>query len=600
MATISISGVCTLAGVVLAGPLTWSLISLAGQMKRSPPASSADDESQEDHAEKAEIEAKTGSGESREEVGHVEYLLALMGYAIGIGNLWRFPYLVGKWGGGAFVFAYLVSLVLVAAPLYLVEMAMGHQTRRSTIDCFKAIHPRWLGLGMAQAFMLFCCLTYFNVLIAYASYYVSASLVSPLPWSPEASGGQSQGGKSLNYALMYWKSVVKLPEQVALDDGLGPVQWKLALALLSVWLIVLFALAFGKRVLAKVTWVTVVSPVIMLAVLLIQSLTLEGAGNGISFYIGKFDYGKLLDVELWATACSQILFSLSPGFGTAISMSSYTRPKEDVIKVCISVAFCNSAFSIIGGFAIFSILGHLAHTTGQTVAEVASSSGPGLAFVAIAEAMQGYGRFANVASVLFFLTLLTLGLDSTFAWAETFVSIADDYCRGKGWKTPKIGIVIIICLTGFLLGLPYCTPLGSCLLDVVDHYVGSIFLLFACCFEAVVFTLGYTWTRLAAGLRSTTGKELRPTRFYQFLLGFVIPCATGLLALHLISANLRKSYGGYPAGLLAVGWSLLAVCVGLFTSTLCLSGQSTLPKMCTSGELKVNVNATTITSGQAV
>jgi len=427
---------------------------------------------------------------------------------------------------------------------------------------------------MAQAFMLLCCLTYFNVLIAYASYYVGASLVVPLPWSPEAS---SNVASSSNSALAYWRSVVMLPDHVTLEEGLGPVQWKLALALLSVWLIVFFSLAFGKHVLAKVTWVTVLSPVAMLAVLLIQASTLEGAGSGISFYIGKFDLSKLADVELWATACSQILFSLSPGFGTAISMSSFTHPKEDVVKVCMSVAFCNSAFSIIGGFAIFSILGHLAHTTGQTVAEVASSSGTGLAFVAIAEAMQGYGTFSNVASVLFFLTLLTLGLDSTFAWAETFLSIADDFCRGKGWKTPKRVLLVIICSAGFLLGLPYCTPLGSYLLDVVDHFVGSIFLLLACCFEAIVFSCGYTWTRLDAGIKSATGKELRPRRFYQFLLGIVIPCVTGLLALQLVIANLRRSYGGYPAQLLAVGWSLLAGCLGFFLSTLCLPGQSALP-----------------------
>jgi len=246
------------------------------------------------------------------------------------------------------------------------------------------------------------------------------------------------------------------------------------------------------------------------------------------------------------------------------------------VKVCITVAFCNSAFSIVGGFAIFSILGNLALRTGKTIAEVASSSGTGLAFVAIAEGILGYGSWANAVSVLFFLTLFTLGLDSTFAWAETFVSIADDHCRRKGWHTPKRSIVAAVCLVLFLLGLPYCTPLGSYLLDVVDHFVGSIFLLLACCFEALVFTFGYTWDRLAAGITAATARRMQPRWLYQLLLGIVVPCATGVLALQLIIANLRAPYENYPVALLTVGWALLSVCVVLFLSTLWLSGKSEL------------------------
>mmetsp|Transcript_6387 Transcript_6387/g.11406 ORF Transcript_6387/g.11406 Transcript_6387/m.11406 type:complete len:590 (-) Transcript_6387:168-1937(-) len=561
---ISWSAVLTLAVVLLAGPFCWVLLSAARRMKacRSSPGN---------QGERVGEEADHG-GCAREEVNSIEYLVTLLGYAIGIGNLWRFPYLVGKWGGGAFVLAYLCSLVLVAAPLYLIEMGMGHQTRCSALDCFNAIHPRWIGLGLSQAFMLFCVLSYFNVLIAYAFYYVAASLHSPLPWSQEASGAES-----LNPVLTYWQDGVLGAYTGDLSrHGLGPLQWHLAAALLVVWLIIFLSLAFGKQVLAKVTWVTVVAPVLMLTMLLVQSVTLEGAGSGIEFYIGKFDVNKLADIQLWATACSQILFSLSPGFGTAISLSSYARPKEDVVKVCIRVAFCNSAFSIVGGFAIFSILGNLALRTGKTMAEVASSGGTGLAFVAIAEGILGFGSWANAVSVFFFLTLVALGLDSTFAMAETFVSIADDYCRRKGWHTPKRRIVAAVCFIAFLLGLPYCTSLGSFLLDVVDHFVGTIFLLVACCFEALVFAFGYTWDRLAAGIKAATGRRMPPRWLYRLLLGVVVPCATGVLALQLIIANLRAPYENYPVALQVVGWVLLGVCVLLFLSTLWLSGESQL------------------------
>ena len=98
-------------------------------------------------------------------------------------------------------------------------------------------------------------------------------------------------------------------------------------------------------------------------------------------------------------ACGQILFSLSPGMGTAITMSSYTAPKEDTFRVCIFVALANSAFSLTGGFAIFSILGNLAKRTGRTVAEIAGANGPGLAFVSIADGVVTFGAGANAMAV---------------------------------------------------------------------------------------------------------------------------------------------------------------------------------------------------------
>merc|ERR1719491_1867672 len=114
------------------------------------------------------------------------YLLSLLGYSIGIGNLWRFPYLVGANGGGAFVFAYLVCLFLVSIPVFLSELAIGNQTRKSCLNCFYAIHPRWSGLALSQTTMVFMSSTFFNVLIAWAMVYVGASMLTPLPWDGDA------------------------------------------------------------------------------------------------------------------------------------------------------------------------------------------------------------------------------------------------------------------------------------------------------------------------------------------------------------------------------------------------------------------------------
>ena len=502
---------------------------------------------------------------AREQVGTAEYMLGLLGYAIGIGNLWRFPYLVGKYGGGAFVLAYLTCLFLVAMPMYQMEMVLGHHTRGSTVKCFNTIRPRWRSIGYAQALMLFYALAYYNVLIAYAAIYMMGSLVSPLPWSDEAVDPAAAAAVNKSASEYYWSHEV-LNEYESLEGrGLGPVQPQLAGSLLCVWLVVFVSLVFGKQILAKITWVTVVGPVFLLLVLLVQTTRLEGASDGVAYYIGKFDWGQLRDAELWATACGQILFSLSPGMGTAITMSSYTAPKEDTYRVCLIVALSNSAFSLTGGFAIFSILGNLAHRTGRTVADVASASGPGLAFVSIAEGVGTFGAGANAMAVLFFAMLVSLGLDSTFAWAETFVCYLDDFFLSVGRPRPKWQLVAAASALLFLVGLPFCTRAGLVLLDVTDRYGVSYYLLGGCFLEVVMFHCDFGWERLAAHVKQATagnratpkGRRFWPPLFWKATLYVTAPGFTSLLFLQLWWQDLSAAYGGYPGGYQAYGWCLL-------------------------------------------
>lgn len=140
-------------------------------------------------------------------------------------------------------------------------------------------------------------------------------------------------------------------------------------------------------------------PVALMIILVIASTTREGAKEGIQFYIGKFDASQLTKLDVWATACAQILFSLGPGFGTAITYSSFVSSKEDVYRAGIIVSAANSVFSIFSGFAVFATVGHLAYMEGVPVAEVATRSGTGLAFITFAEAMSFFGS-AEVSSWL--------------------------------------------------------------------------------------------------------------------------------------------------------------------------------------------------------
>lgn len=276
-------------------------------------------------------------------------------------------------------------------------------------------------------------------------------------------------------------------------------------------------------------------------ILVIRTPFLEGAGDGVKFYIGKWESSKLSDLTVWATACSQILFSLSPGFGTAITYSSYCEKKEDVYKICMITAVANSSFSIIGGFAIFSILGHVAYKEGLPVEEVASRSGTGLAFITIAEAMQYFGSLTNVMSVLFFVMLLTLGLDSAYAWLETVVAYVDDFIEERGWKKrPTWQLTLGVVIVQFMIGLLFSTRRGNELLDVIDFYAGTLFLLTVCSLEAIMLNLDYGWERLATALKLAThgneatpnGRNIFPKWLCRLDFHFTVPVITGFLGIY--------------------------------------------------------------------
>ena len=502
--------------------------------------------------------------EFRETYGNMEYLFAMIGYAIGIGNVWRFPYVIAQNGGSAALVAYLVCLFLVALPLYQYEMIIGQFTRLSTIPCFEYIRPRWKTLGIASFFMLFIAESYFTMVIAYTVPYIFNSLWDPLPWAAEGAN-----------AAEFWFSTVlnQYPDIHDRPEGTstGPIQLNLVLSLIFVWAITYFSTVYGKKILSKITYVTVLLPIVLMLILVGRTVVLPGASDGIKFYIGKFEASELADLTVWATACSQILFSLGPGFGTAITLSSYTNKKEDVVKACWITALSNSAFSIIGGFAVFSMVGHLAYQEGLDVEDVATRSGTGLAFITIAEAMQYFGSFANVMSVLFFVMLFLLGLDSSYAWLETLVCNVEDYlfvndAKRKKENTWKITTVIVLLQLG--LGLVYTTRLGNEILDVVDHYVGIIFLLIVVSFEALMINLDFGFKRLEYAVRIATGRKgLSPKWICIFDLRVTVPIIPFLMAINSIVEDARSPYGDYPTSLLAWGWALLGLLLCILPMT---------------------------------
>lgn len=563
---VSVSGVVTLAVLVGIGPIIYACRWIYNNMKGI----------------KNEWRETSEGHDGREEMSSQAYIYALVGYAIGIGNIWRFPYVISQNGGAAALFAYVVSGVFVAGPIFFYEMLLGQHTRENFLNSWTKIRPRWTSFGAAQLLLLATITCYFAMVIAYTLPYIVASCQDPFPW--DAPGSEA-----------YWfDTILNRFDDFKTHDGesgLGGIQGQLAGSLLFLWVTIFLAVAFGKSILAKVTYVTVLLPVVLMIIFVGRTIFLEGAGDGIAFYIGKFEGKELLKLEVWATALSQHLFSLSPGMGTAITYASFSRPKEDTYRACMIVALSNSIFSIIGGLGIFSVLGYLAHEKGLPVEEVATRGGAGLAFIVISEAMQFFGPLKNGMAVLFFFMLFTLGLDSHFAMTETLVGAVEEFCEKRGWqKIPTWKAALAVSVCQFLIGLLLTTRMGDAILDVVDHFVGSLFLLVVVFVESIILNVDFGWRRLAYSLKQATkghpkfpeGREMFPKWWCRLDFHGTVPIMTGGLFLYLLGFDFKNPYdgGSYPKAIMGIGWALLALHIGMIpVSWVNWNKEGTLPPM---------------------
>ncbi|OEU14466.1 SNF-domain-containing protein [Fragilariopsis cylindrus CCMP1102] len=572
---VSWSGTLTLVILWGIGPFVYLCIYLVNLMKRKYGGGIENLEAVEEAvvpSKKGEEDSTTIAetdygGKSVQNWTSTQYLFSLIGYAIGIGNVWRFCYVIAQDGGSASLFAYIICTIFVATPLFMYEMILGQYLRLHAANAWQYIKPRYQGLAISQFVMLLIAQSYFVMIIGYTVPYMIGSCSDPLPWTIHPSGSEG-----------YWtEHVLGLKETVFSDDTDGSVsssleevdglsmQWSLVGSLLFVWIVVFFSISFGKSILADITYVTVCAPVVLMVILIIRTAFLPGAVDGISFYIGKFEASKLGEAQVWANALSQCLFSLSPGFGTAITLSATTTKTEDVYRAAIITSVANTVFAFASGLAVFAMVGNIAYTSGRDVAEVASSGGQGLAFIVIASAMPTFGGAANAFSAMFFFMLFTLGLDSSFCWAETLTASVEDFIPKE--KRPRTWIIsLFTCSVSFLIGLPYATTKGNLILDGVDFFVGINFLLLVCFVESIVFNFDFGFKRLEYALQKATSgmRSLRPAYLCcRFDFHLMIPAATFGLFLFQMIQTIIKPYLPNNPNIEAIGWACFAVCFAM-------------------------------------
>ncbi|XP_074652223.1 sodium- and chloride-dependent GABA transporter 2-like [Tubulanus polymorphus] len=465
----------------------------------------------------------------------VEFILTCVGLAVGLGNVWRFPYLCYKNGGGAFLIPYAICLVCCSLPVFFLEVALG---QFMSLGGWKAwrICPLFQGIGIASAVIVFFSNSYYAVIIAWALYYLSMSFSSVLPWTHCDNAWNTErcsvSKLSVNCSLMngdlnvtcqnitnitalntvdpvveFWeRKILKISPGV---DQPGTVVWELAVALFVTWILCYFSIWKGIKWTGKVVYFTSLFPYLVITILTINGALLEGSLDGVIFYL-KPDFSKLLDPGVWYDAGTQTFYSYAIGYGALTALGSYNKFNNNVYRQCILVAIINCSTSLYAGFAVFCALGFMAKQQGVPIQDVASS-GPGLVFIAYPKSI-GAMSVPQLWAVLFFIMILLLGMSSEFACCEGFVTTMSDFFPKLLRKSPNREIfTAVYFFASFLVGLSMITNGGMYVFQMFDYYsVSGFCLLWVCFFEVAAIAWVYGAKRFYDNIQMMIGYRMNP------------------------------------------------------------------------------------------
>uniref|UniRef100_A0A672P6I8 Solute carrier family 6 member 22, tandem duplicate 2 n=1 Tax=Sinocyclocheilus grahami TaxID=75366 RepID=A0A672P6I8_SINGR len=476
----------------------------------------------------------------------LEFLLAVAGHIIGLGNVWRFPYLCYKNGGvslndhpysinSGYLLFFETTLMGKTTDLAMVQETII-DTLHKEDKSQKVITERGLGYG-SQVVVLYTGV-YYIIILAWAFLYLFSSFSSELPWAScnnywntenckelsKSNNTEYTPEKSTSPVIEFWeRRILGLSEGI---EQIGNVRWDLALCLLLAWIICYFCVWKG------VVYFTATFPYLMLVVLLVRGLTLPGAKNGITFYLYP-DLTRLTDPQVWMDAGSQIFYSYGVCTGVLTALGSYNKYENNCYRDCVYLCLLNSLTSFVAGFAIFSVLGFMADEQGMDISVVAES-GPGLAFIAYPRAVA-LMPLPQLWAIFFFIMIIFLGLDSEFVYHEALVTaISDMYPSFFQVGHRRKFLLLFISAASFLFGLLMVTEGGLYVFQLFDYYAcsGMTLLTFAI-LQAICVGWVYGADRLYDSIEDMIG--YRPWPFMKCCWKYLTPAVcTGTFIFSLV------------------------------------------------------------------
>lgn len=473
------------------------------------------------------------------------FIMAAIGSAIGLGNVWRFPTIAFRNGGGAFFIPYFIALLTAGIPLMIVEYGLGSRYQGSAALSYRRLGRRYEWIGWWAVLVGLGISIYYCTILAWSWVYLVDSVRGlfggTLPWPKNGSG-------------KYFTDVVL--KDTGDVEKFGSLVWPVVIGLAATWYLVYLSIVKGVLRVGKIVMVTVPLPLVLLVLLVLRGLTLPNAMSGLAYYLSP-DWSRLLVADTWIEAYSQVFFSLSVGWGILIAYSSYMSRKTDVVNNAYITSFANCGFSFLAGFAVFSTLGFLASAINTPIGDM-STIGGGLAFITYPTAIENFpggGVIQALVAIGFFLMLFTLGIDSAFSIVEAVATAMYDK-----FKMTRTTVTRILCAGGFVLGLIYCFGAGNRWLDITDKFLSD----FGLALVAFVQCVLVAWVIPRSKFRDlmvniNERSELKIGPIWTFSLRYVTPLVLGASILISTYKMLDEGFQGNPTWTLVVGGLMPAV-----------------------------------------
>uniref|UniRef100_A0AAX7UKH8 Transporter n=1 Tax=Astatotilapia calliptera TaxID=8154 RepID=A0AAX7UKH8_ASTCA len=497
-----------------------------------------------------------------------QYILTCVGFCIGLGNVWRFPYLCQSHGGGAFLIPYLILLVLEGMPLLLLEIAIGQRLRKGSVGVWRAISPYLTGVGIGSMLVSFMVALYYNTLIAWIMWYFFNSFQDPLPWTncplnENRTGFIPECQQSSTVDYYFYRVTLNASNSIADSGGL---QWPIIICLLAAWTVVCICCIRGISTSGKAVYITAILPYIVLAIFLIRGLTLKGALSGIKFLFTP-DVEELMNPTTWLDAGAQVFYAFGLAWGGLISFSSYNPVHNNCVQDSVILSVVTGLTSVYAATVTYSIIGfratekydtcinenirtllngfelpedsitasnynaalhHLNSSNPDTVfgldiktcdMQKLLSEGTGLAFIVFTEAITKMPG-SPAWSVLFFIMLLCLGLSTLFGNIEGVVVPLKDFNLFPQ-KWPHEILTGATCFVSFIICLLFAQPSGIYWLTLFDNFAGSVPLLTIGLFEMIAVVYIYGIDRFNEDIKFMVGRK--PSIFWQITWRFISP-----------------------------------------------------------------------------
>ena len=435
---------------------------------------------------------------------NLSFILAMIGSAVGLGNIWRYPYVLYSNGGGAFYIPYIVAILLMGIPFLILEYGVGYDFKSSFPKAVRKIHSKCEYLGWFLPVAVFMIMIYYSAILGWDGIYIILSFFKGWGADPNT---------------FFATTLLQSSDSIS---GLLTFIPLIAVAMLVGWVIIWFISHKDlEEGLGKVSKVLVPALFVIMIIIVGFSLTLPGASIGLAELFNP-DWSLLTHFEIWMAAFGQIVFSLSLGMSIAFTYASYTKDDADLITNTISIALANSLFENFAALAVFSILGYMSMQSGTAVADLVTQ-GTGLVFVVYPTVFNVLGQWAYVLGPLFFITVYLAGLTSILSTIEPL-----SFSIQNKFGLTRSRTMTILVIVGAVISMIYATAYGGSILGYVDTFINQIALLFGVIVECIVFAWIFKAEKLIDFMNARS-KTIKLGKWWLAIVKYILPIAVSIV-----------------------------------------------------------------------